>query len=137
MKPGDNFNLLVQYRHHFPEELRRHIRTARLFCFDMLPTESFDGLDADTVNEHMNTLCLPFPVTAIEDRVSCTILWDLEPGAVGVDKPRGIMEVARIENYLQDGAFEDGSISGEMIDDLKEWSKKQRLPVSVRWGHYW
>jgi len=143
---GNNFDLFIKYRDYIPEQLRRYINRARLFEFDLYPTETIDLMSKDEVKELADSFCLPFPVVAIEDKTSCVILWDKFKNSVGIEFSRGMIEIIDTENYLKDEAFkltsqdiENGINEKNMReskDMLKDIAKKTGgFPVVLRTGY--
>lgn len=132
---GEQFDRLVKYRSHFPEGLRKYIRMARLFCFDMLPTETSTSSEWEQWGKYSPDFTLPFPVTAIEDRVSCVIMYDLEPNVIGLSQTRGVLEAVSMRALLQPGAFA-GSLPELPFDEHKkmEAAYSEFDATAVRWG---
>jgi len=78
---------------HVPAFLER-FRQARLFSFpykahEVLPKTFADG-EKEFLTEHF---FLPFSTIAVEDKSSCTILWDLEKDQEGLSGDRGFIEI--------------------------------------------
>lgn len=144
MRPGANFDLFIKLKNHFPEDLRRYIRQARLFSFDLFPTETLDGLKMEEMGDVAYNFCLPFPVVAVEDKVSCVIVWDIKKGVVGIEHTRGIMEVSNLKNYLDGRAYKVSSqdklqgiteeVDQEARDGLKKSFGDGPYPDAVRFG---
>jgi len=119
---GKNFDLFIEHREHIPEYLRRYINQAKLFIFDMFPTETFNLEHIDEINDLSFNFCLPFPVVAVEDKTSCVILWDVENNSVGIENRRGMMEISNTENYLEDEAYK--ITSQDIANGITEGTKK-------------
>lgn len=138
----DHFNMFVKYRQHLPDDLKRRVKLARLFDFDLAPTQALDGMAPEEVGEAAYNLVLPFPVVAVQDRVSCVIVWDLQVGAVGSDIERGVLEVVDLWNYGVAGAFrqstQDPPGTQEAFDEHTQWVRSnftpQNSPIGLRWG---
>jgi len=74
--------------------LAERFRNARLFVFpgkahEVLPKE-YSPEERQVLSD---TFFLPFSTVAIEDSVSCTIMWDMEPDQQGLQGRRGFIEV--------------------------------------------
>jgi len=71
---GKRFDELIELREHIPEDLRRYLKQARLFEFDILPTETFEHVDLDKVDTLAKSMVIPYPVVAIEDKAGVVII---------------------------------------------------------------
>jgi len=142
---GVNFDLFIKHREYVPENLRRYINQAKLFVFDSYPTQSLDGVPFEDVESMSYNFCLPFPVVAVEDKTSCTIIWDLDKNVVGMDHERGMMEIIDTRNYLASESFSISSQDKDMgitendrkesIDGLKGFAEEMGgYPILFRSG---
>ena len=142
---GRNFDLFIQHKNKLPENIRRYITRARLFEFNVFPTETMDSEYLEDIEELAYNFCLPFPVVAVEDKTSCVILWDQEKNAVGLEHQRHMMEISSTENYLEEKSFklssqdkmrgitqEDQERSREGLRQVKK--QFGEYPLMVRWG---
>ena len=142
---GKSFDLFVTHKNQFPEELRKRIANARLFEFDMFPTESLPASYYKDVPDLAYNFCLPFSTVAVEDKTSCVILWDQQKNAVGIEHGRGMMEIADSRNYLEEESFRLSSqdrLRGrtekdniESRNSLREMAEAMgEYPLMLRWG---
>lgn len=67
------FDMLIGNRDLVPEHLRKSLRTAKLFKFDIYPTETCDMVDLDKVDKLIDGFAMPFPITAVEDKAGVVI----------------------------------------------------------------
>jgi hypothetical protein len=73
---GEAFDKLIELREFVPEHLRQYLRKARLFQYDIYPIQSLDGIDVkdkDLMKGLIGNFCLPYPVTAVEDKLGVVI----------------------------------------------------------------
>lgn len=141
---GEQFDLFIKFREYIPEQYRRYIQQARLFNFDLLPTESL-AFGLENMEEASFNFVLPFPVVAVEDKISCVIVWDTDKTAVGTDKKRGIIEIANMYNYTNEGAYRitpDETRFGITEESSSQYNKqfrkqftKETSPISIRCGY--
>jgi hypothetical protein len=86
--------------------LVERLRNARLFVFpgkahEVLP-KAYSADERRTLSE---TFFLPFSTVAVEDTVSCTVMWDMEKGQTGLDGRRGFIEIQPFtEKSMMDAA---------------------------------
>jgi len=132
------FDLFVRYSNFVPSTLRKLINRARLFSFDIYPTQTMELFDCASLATQKHEFHLPFPVVAVEDKVSCGIVWDLKKDAVGFGSPRGFMEMSVTENYIDERAYTVPSDSpfSHTAADVREAAKalKDKYPYTFRSG---
>jgi hypothetical protein len=92
---------------HIPAVIKR-MEQARVFLFDaraqdVLPKHS----DVETVAMLHEHFFLPFPTMAVEDKATCTVLWDTEKDQEGLSGERGFLEIEPIDAWHVD-AFVEG-----------------------------
>jgi hypothetical protein len=68
---------------------------------------------------------LPFPRTAIEDKATCTFLFDGIERQVGLSEPRAFIDVLSLAGSDDPGAFA-GSLS-ELDPEMRQWAKQEGL----------
>ena len=68
---------------------------------------------------------LPFPRTAIEDKATCTFLFDGIERQVGLSEPRAFIDVLSLAGSDDPGAFK-GSLS-ELDPEMRQWAKQEGL----------
>lgn len=117
------FDLFIQHRDMFPPKFRTYVQRARLFQFDLMPTETMCGFSTDLIDGLSYDFFLPFPVVAVEDKVSCVIVADIEKESIGLNVPRIFMEVAPLVNYTKDGAYK---LQSTATDDEITKDKERR-----------
>ena len=71
---GAAFDKLIDKRDYVPEGLRVYLRRAKLFEYDILPTQALDGIPLEDCEKLVKTFSVPFPVTAVEDKSGVVIL---------------------------------------------------------------
>jgi hypothetical protein len=140
-----NFDLFIKYKNHIPEKFRQYINRAKLFAFDMYPTETLEGIDLEEIQDLVFNFCLPFPVVAVEDKTSCVILWDTIKNSVGIEFRRGMMEIVDTKNYTNEKSFkassqdlENGFTDEQHRESCEEMEKifgKGNFPMVFRCGY--
>ena len=68
---------------------------------------------------------LPFPRTAIEDKATCTFIFDGTEKQVGLSTPRTFIDVLSMAGSDDPGAF-TGSLS-ELDPEMRQWAKREGL----------
>jgi hypothetical protein len=68
---------------------------------------------------------LPFPRTAIEDKATCTFLFDGTEKQVGLSSSRAFIDVLSLAGSDDPGAFK-GSLS-ELDPEMRQWAKQEGL----------
>jgi hypothetical protein len=68
---------------------------------------------------------LPFPRTAIEDKATCTFLFDGTEKQVGLSEPRAFIDVLSLAGSDDPGAFK-GSLS-ELDPEMRQWARQEGL----------
>lgn len=71
---GARFDELIDLRDHIPEHLRRYLKQAKIFEFDMLPIDTLNNIDVSKIGKLAEGLVMPFPVVAIEDKAGVVII---------------------------------------------------------------
>jgi hypothetical protein len=100
------FDIAAGIAERYITPLVERFRNARLFVFpgkahEVLP-KAYPPEQRQTLSEHF---FLPFSTVAVEDTVSCTILWDMEKDQTGLDGRRGFVEIQPFtEQSLMDAA---------------------------------
>lgn len=95
------FDLMVRNIKEIPEEYRRYVRRARLFKFDVFSYQASKSEDLLGDGSIVDSFCLPFPVTAVEDRETCTLLADLDKGQLGIGQRRLVIEVIDYQTVVR------------------------------------
>lgn len=98
-----------------------------------MPTETGADFHFDRWKEYTDDFTLPFPVVAVEDKVSCGIMWDCEHEAQGIGVKRGFMEAVALENVCQPGAFKTADDVAMLTELSPEW--RETGTTSIRWGY--
>jgi len=140
------FDLFVKNKNVIPEKYRKFLDRARLFIFNIYPTETLNQADLTNMMSTDMEFHLPFPVVAVEDKVSCAVIWDLGEETFGFNAPRMVMEFAPIKNYTDPRAYKTGE-SNPFKDSCTESSVRdaaeclsERYKYSFRMGEisaYW
>lgn len=143
---GKSFDLFIDYKNKIPEYFRKYITRAKLFEFDVFPTETIGDEYYKDIKNLAYDFCLPFPVVAVEDKTSCVILWDNIKNAVGIEHSRGMMEICDTRNYLEEKSFKLSSqdkLRGMTQEDQEKSRQNLRnmakqlgeYPIMIRWGN--
>lgn len=75
------------------------LRSAALFVFPHVPQEVLPkNYTKEELDFQQEFFCLPFSVTAIEDRTSCVIFWDTTKDASGLSVRRYFLECASLSD---------------------------------------
>lgn len=76
-----------------PADLAGNVKRARIFHFPGNPREFLpDAIDTRIIQDLQDGFMLPFPCVAVEDHVSCMLIWDKDAGARGLSQRRAFME---------------------------------------------
>lgn len=114
------FDALDKARKYLPAEINKQINRARIFHFDAFPREMVIPDITDSLIDFANhDFSLPFPCVAVEDKVSCLVLWDFEKGACGLLPRRGFVEYLTLDMaHEQEIAY--GMDEVHLKDDIQE-----------------
>jgi len=76
---------LCEWHSRLDEQYGQLLRKASLFHFEFDPNEEMRKHKAELASQDFSMFALPFPVTAVEDRRSCVVLFDISTRSQGMD----------------------------------------------------
>lgn len=128
------FDLACRVAERQVPELERVLRRVALFLLPAAPhTFLPKSWEEDEAEFYQENFFLPFPMIAIEDTASLTLLMDIEEGAVGSDKPRNFIEVMDMHMTNLDAFREHGS--AEEAEALQLMSQMPKESLCIAFGN--
>lgn len=127
---GKAFDRLIECREYVPERLRKYLKQARLFEYDIFPTESLDTVDItnrEVMDRLVESFSLPFKVVAIEDKAGVVIFTsegDPDPARIDVRREVIIGHFNREgPEYYKENESDEEYLRGskESLHKNKDW----------------
>jgi hypothetical protein len=117
---GKAFDTLMDLSHKVPERLRKHLKTAKLFQYDLYPVDTMEGVSMDSVPKLIETFAMPFPRVAIEDNVGVVIFAGEKDEVTDLTATRtmiGLTEVLDSEKVYRDNDSDDMFLNSVLGND--------------------
>jgi len=100
------------------------LNEAKLFEFPYRAHEIMREFSKEQSNFLCDQFFLPFPCVAVEDTASVVMVWDENPGQVGLDNVRYFVDVVDYSDPTVFREFQNADVDEEMINYLNSYPHK-------------